>query len=323
MLAAEAATDPLAMRLKKHLLTAAIGLATVAGFAMMARHTGAGAMKAAASPDWMTLAIGFLICAAVQPLRAWAWASTLREPVGFRAIYAASSIGSFLDTVLPGRLGEASKVGVLRVAAGPSWPGMGRAGGSLLCAHLLEALAFASVGAVSAVILPVPGWARTALLLACGALVAAAVALRFLNARLCSRLPRFARGFVDAAGAPAGVLLRTGGVLVATWLARWVSILFVLKAYGIHVGLGGALLYMVVTGIANVAPVLPGNAGVYQGAAVGALALIGHAGHAAVAVSLAAPIVGMVATAACAAVALATYGRRFAELPRAAFARTG
>jgi hypothetical protein len=87
-------------------------------------------------------------------------ASTLREQVGFKAVYAASSVGSFLDTVLPARLGEASKVGVLRVSAGRRWPGFPRAAGSLLCAHLLEAIAFVTVGAAAAFFLPLPSWAR-------------------------------------------------------------------------------------------------------------------------------------------------------------------
>ena len=64
------------------------------------------------------------MAAVVQPLRALAWRVTLREHgIGFKAVYAASAVGSFLDTVLPGRLGEASKVGVLRAAGGPRWPG--------------------------------------------------------------------------------------------------------------------------------------------------------------------------------------------------------
>src|SRR6059036_4221835 len=135
----------------------------VAGYALV-RLAGSGAFHAAARPDWKLLAAGFAICAAVQPLRALAWSSTVRHPVGFRAIYASSAIGSFLDTVLPGRLGEASKVGVLRVAAGPRWPGFSRAAGTLLCAHLLEAVAFALVGACSAFFLPFPEWARGGLM---------------------------------------------------------------------------------------------------------------------------------------------------------------
>jgi uncharacterized membrane protein YbhN (UPF0104 family) len=117
------------------------------------------------------------------------------------------------------------------------------------------------------------------------------------------------------------VLARAGAIMLATWLVRCVSVLLVLHAFGVHVGVGGALLYMIVTGLANTAPLLPGNAGVYQGAAMGALAMIGHAGAPAVAVSLLTPVVGMVATGAAAALGLALYGRRFGELRRAAFVR--
>src|SRR5919206_4946532 len=101
----------------RRILIGFLMLATaVAGYALM-REAGSGALAAAARPNWALLAAGFVICAAVQPLRALAWSSTVRHPVGFRAIYASSSIGSFLDTVLPGRLGEASKVAVLKVAS--------------------------------------------------------------------------------------------------------------------------------------------------------------------------------------------------------------
>jgi hypothetical protein len=79
---------------------------------------------------------------------------------------------------------------------------------------------------------------------------------------------------------------------------------------------------MVVTGLANTAPILPGNAGVYQGAALGALALVDKAGEKAVAVSLVAPIFASVATAAAALFGMALYGRRFVELPRAALSRS-
>src|SRR2546421_13024371 len=97
-------------------------LAALAGGYALVRELGSGGFHAATSPDWKLLAAGFAICAAVQPLRALAWSSTVRHPVGFRAIYASSSIGSFLDTVLPGRLGEASKVAVPKVTSGANYP---------------------------------------------------------------------------------------------------------------------------------------------------------------------------------------------------------
>ena len=75
------------MRLERRLLKQMMGrrylfgfllLATaVAGYAMV-RLAGNGGLQAATSPDWKLLAAGFVICAAVQPLRALAWSSTVR-----------------------------------------------------------------------------------------------------------------------------------------------------------------------------------------------------------------------------------------------------
>src|SRR5436305_5893077 len=289
----------------------------VAAFAVV-REAGSGAFTAATSPDWALLAAGFVICAAVQPLRALAWSSTVRHPVGFRAIYASSSIGSFLDTVLPGRLGEASKVAVLKVASGTRWPGFSRAGGSLLCAHLLEMIAFAVLGAAATLFLPVPAWARWTMIGGMAAAAAAIAVATILHRRLGRRLPEKVTGCLAGAAAPRGGLLRAGAILLVTWLARWFGILFCLHAVGVHLSIGNALLYMLITGLANTAPILPGNVGVYQGAALGALAIAGYSGSHAVAASLMIPFVVTLATAAAALIGLASYGRRVKQLTRVA-----
>jgi uncharacterized membrane protein YbhN (UPF0104 family) len=299
-------------------LVAALVLVSLAGVGLLVARTGTKVFQAAATPDWRFFVAGLVICAAVQPLRALAWTSTVRHPVGFRAMYAASSVGSFLDTVLPGRMGEASKVAVLKVAAGPRWPGFSRAGGSLLCAHLLEMVAFVLVGAGSAFFLPVPGWAKLTMVvglpLAAGGLVLVSV----LHHKVSHRLPEGVGSFLAGAAAPKHVMLRAGLILVLTWVVRWFGVLFLLHAVGVHIGVGSALLYMVVTGLANTMPFLPGNVGIYQGAAIGALAMAGHSGTSAAAASVFTPAAGSLATAAAALVGLAFYGRRVGELRRAA-----
>ena len=93
---------------RKLLLAGAIAMATVAGFIVVSLEASDGALQRAAHPDWRLLVTAFFVAALAQPLRAMAWRATLREPVDFRAVYAASAVGSFLDTVLPARLGEAS-----------------------------------------------------------------------------------------------------------------------------------------------------------------------------------------------------------------------
>jgi uncharacterized membrane protein YbhN (UPF0104 family) len=303
---------------RRKLFATLVLLITGVGVVLLAARTGTKVFSAAATPDWRFLLAGLIIAAAVQPLRALAWTATVRSPVGFRAMYAASSVGSFLDTVLPGRMGEASKVAVLKVASGPRWPGFSRAGGSLLCAHLLEMVAFVLVGAASAFFLPVPGWAKITMLvglpLAAGGLVVASL----VHHRLGHRLPESVGSFLAGAAAPAPVMLRAGLILVLTWVARWFGILFLLHAVGVHVGVGSALLYMVVTGLANTMPFLPGNVGLYQGAALGALAMAGHGGTSAAAASVFTPAAGSLATALAAMIGLAFYGRRLGELRRAA-----
>jgi uncharacterized membrane protein YbhN (UPF0104 family) len=299
-------------------LIAVIGLASVVAVGLLVQRTGTRTFSAAATPNWRFLLAGLAISAAVQPLRALAWTSTVRSPVGFRAMYTASSVGSFLDTVLPGRLGEASKVAVLKVTAGPRWPGFSRAGGSLLCAHLLEMIAFVLVGAASAFFLPVPGWAKITMLVGLPAAVGGLLLASMLNAKLRHRLPEGVGSFLAGAAAPKGIMLRAGAILVLTWVARWFGVLFLLHAVGVHVGIGSALLYMVVTGLANTMPFLPGNVGLYQGAAIGALAMAGHGGDTAIAASVFTPAAASLATAAAALVGLALYGRRVGQLSRAA-----
>jgi uncharacterized membrane protein YbhN (UPF0104 family) len=280
---------------RRFLLLGVLLATAVAAYALV-REAGSGAFHAATTPNWGLLAAGFV----------------------FRAIYASSSIGSFLDTVLPGRLGEASKVAVLKVASGSRWPGFSRAGGSLLCAHLLEMIAFAVLGASATLFLPVPAWARWTMI---GGIAAASAGIglaTLLHRRFGRKLPFCVTSFLAGAAAPRGVLLRAGLILLATWLARWFGILFCLHAVGVQLSVGNALLYMLITGLANTAPILPGNVGVYQGAALGALAVAGYSGSHAVAASLMIPFVVTLATAAAAAVGLALYGRHVPKLSRAA-----
>jgi uncharacterized membrane protein YbhN (UPF0104 family) len=311
--------DAVKVKVGRRSLVVLVGLASAGAVVLLVQRSGTKVFQAAATPNWRFLIAGLLICAAVQPLRALAWTSTVRSPnIGFRAMYTASSIGSFLDTVLPGRLGEASKVAVLKVTAGPRWPGFSRAGGSLLCAHLLEMIAFVLVGAGSAFFLPVPGWAKITMVAGLPAAAGGLFLASVLHAKLSHRLPEQVGAFLAGTAVPKRIMLRAGAILIVTWVARWFGVLFLLHAVGVHVGVGSALLYMVVTGLANTMPFLPGNVGIYQGAAIGALAMAGHGGDTAIAASVFTPAAASLATGAAALVGLALYGRRVGQLSRAA-----
>jgi uncharacterized membrane protein YbhN (UPF0104 family) len=306
---------------RRTLLSVVVAAATIGVFVVVGLSSGHKALTAAVTPDWGLALLSLLIAASVQPFRALAWATTLRSPIGFRAIYCSSSVGSLLDTVLPGRLGEASKAAVLRVAAPDRWPGFPRAAGSLLCSHMLEACAFTVVGAAGAPFLPLPNWARIGLAAGCGLSLSAILVAGTLHRKIGHRLPRAVDRFFAGAWAPPRVLAKAGGILLATWVVRLIAIMLMLHSLGIRAGLGVTLVYLIVTGLANTAPLLPGNAGVYQGAAIGALAMAGVSGSHAAAVSLVAPVYATLGTGIAAAFGLALYGRRFLELSRAALLR--
>ena len=210
---------------------------------------------------------------------------------------------------------------MLRVTAGKTWPGVPRAAGSLACAHLLEAIAFLVVGAGAAAFLPLPAWARWTMVGGFGLAAAVAGLVAVLNRMARRFLPTAVQRFLSAAAAPPRVLAHAGAILLATWVVRWLGMVLLLHALGIEATLGAALVYLIVTGLANTAPILPGNAGVYQGAAVGALAMVGEAGSKALAVGLVAPVFASAVTAAAAFAGIVVYGRRLADVSRAAFVR--
>jgi uncharacterized membrane protein YbhN (UPF0104 family) len=186
---------------------------------------------------------------------------------------------------------------------------------------MLEACAFTLVGAAGAPFLPLPTWAKIGLAAGCGLSLSAVIVAGTLHKKIGHRLPRAVDRFFDGAWAPPKVLARAGAILVATWVVRLGAILLMLHSLGVEASIGTTLVYMIVTGLANTAPVLPGNAGVYQGAAIGALAMAGISGSQAAAVSLVAPVYAMAGCAIAAVFGLALYGRRFVELSRAAILR--
>jgi hypothetical protein len=92
---------------RRRTLLSVAGLAAAVGvFVVVGLSSGHEALAAAVEPNWSLAALSLLVAASVQ------------------------TVGSLLDTLLPGRLGEASRAAVLRVAAGERWSGFPRAAGS-------------------------------------------------------------------------------------------------------------------------------------------------------------------------------------------------
>ena len=71
--------DAVRVKVGRRSLVAVIALTSVGGVLLLVQRTGSSVFAAAATPDWRYLLAGLAICAAVQPLRALAWNSTVRS----------------------------------------------------------------------------------------------------------------------------------------------------------------------------------------------------------------------------------------------------
>src|SRR5690242_9504240 len=75
--------DAVNVKVGSRKLAIALVLVSMVGTVLLMARSGTKVFQAAATPDWRYLLAGLAICAAVQPLRALAWTSTVRSPVGF------------------------------------------------------------------------------------------------------------------------------------------------------------------------------------------------------------------------------------------------
>jgi uncharacterized membrane protein YbhN (UPF0104 family) len=235
-------------------------------------------------------------------LKAPIWAGLLRglgrgAGVRSRDLVSPVFIGLLGNWVAPARLGEAARV-VLAQAR------MRRRGidleltavaGGAAAELLVSTAAWAALGVIAALILPVPGYVAAAAAVA-GLVVTAAlvVAVRSREltgpqARPASRLRRVlraARATLRSAGAGLRALRgprRLGFVVGAGVVAlalQWIGTFMVLEAVGLDVGLAAAAAVLVTTTVAQTLPVLPGGVGSFQAAV--ALPLIASYGVAGV-----------------------------------------
>ena len=261
-------------------LPAAIAAATIAGFVAISLQLSGGALHDAAHPNWPLLATAFVVVALAQPLRAMAWRATLRGggrlqgrvcrerrrarsstpccrrgSARLRRSACSACLGRQPLAGLPARHGQPR----LRApAGGPRVPHGRRRRGSVPAVPRLGALddgrrLCARRGSDR------PGRrSSTASSGECSPDASTASLPMRLPRRASSRTP-------EASSSRRG---SSAGSASCSCCTRSES----------RSGLGAALVYMIVTGLANTAPILPGNAGVYQGAALGALAMVGEAG---------------------------------------------
>jgi len=255
-----------------------------------------------AKPGWVALAFVLMACSLL--LRSISWHETLRAAlpetqIPWPAVIRATMIGVMASAVVPGRIGEPTRVVVLtRRLDGPNRRQLAIVAGTVFSQTLINLLALGILAAITFTSVPLlsghPAGIATAIaipLLIC-ALVVAGPRLVALGRRARSRRVATAADAVAAALSLArrGLIVfarpRYGSTAVAAqllaWTLQWLSCYMVLLALGLEhkAGLAAAAAILLAVNVSAILPATPSNVGVFQAACLVVLTAYGVGGGA-------------------------------------------
>jgi phosphatidylinositol alpha-mannosyltransferase len=250
-----------------------------------------------ASPGWVLVALALMMVSLLA--RALSWHETLRAAlphthIGWAPVARATMIGVLASALIPGRIGEPTRVLVLgRRLEGPTASTFAVVAGTVFSQTLINLLALAILAAITFTSVPLLQGHASALeaVLAAPALVALLVfggppllrlAQRSSNARIrgwaitLARLIRLARQGLVVFASPRHGIAAVGAQLLA-WALQWASCYMVVLALGLQhqatpVTAAAILLAVNVTAVL---PATPSNVGVFQAACLVVLAAYG------------------------------------------------
>jgi phosphatidylinositol alpha-mannosyltransferase len=283
------------------LIVAAILLAGLLAFALsrLGLHR-IGHALITAKPGWVALAFVLMACSLV--LRSVSWHQTLcaalpETRIPWPAVTRATMIGVMASAVVPGRIGEPTRVVVLtRRLDGPNRRQLPIVAGTVFSQTLINLLALGILAAITFTSVPLlsghPAGIATAIaipLLIC-ALVVAGPRLVALGRRARSRRVAKAADAVAAALnlARRGLIVfarpRYGSTAVAAqlaaWALQWLACYMVVLALGLQdkAGLAAAAAILLAVNVSAILPATPSNVGVFQAACLVVLTAYGVGG---------------------------------------------
>ena len=277
---------------------AVIALAALVAFALSRLELRrAGHALLTASPGWIALAL--LLMSLALLMRSVSWHQVLRAalpdtPMPWAAVVRALMIGVMASALVPGRIGEPSRVLVLaRRLEGRTARLLPVVAGTVFSQTLINLLALLILLAVSFTSVPLPSGHLAAIVtalvvpLALCALVLVGPRLLALGRR--SRSPRVARS-ANAIGrmlqlARRGLVVfarpRYGSTAIAfqllAWALQWLACYTVILALGLQsqAGPAAAAAILLAINLSAVLPATPSNVGVFQAACLVVLAAYG------------------------------------------------
>ncbi len=249
-----------------------------------------------ATPGWIVLALVLMGLSLL--LRSISWHEALRAalpdtPIGWIAVARATMIGVMASAVVPGRVGEPTRIVVLsRRLDGPSRRVLPIVTGTVFSQTLINLLALAILASITFGSIPLHG--QIAGILAVAAVPLALCALVLLGPRLLRLAQRSRSLRLRLASATVARLLglarrglvvfvtpRHGLASVATqllaWTLQWLACYAVVLALGLpaHNALAAAAAVLLAVNVSAILPATPSNVGVFQAACLVVLAAYG------------------------------------------------
>jgi phosphatidyl-myo-inositol alpha-mannosyltransferase len=253
-----------------------------------------------ARPGWVAGA--FVLMASSLVLRSVSWHQTLRAAlpettIPWPAVTRATMIGVMASAVVPGRVGEPTRVIVLtRRLKGSNRHQPPIVAGTVFSQTLINLLALGILAAVTFTGVPLlrghPAGIATAIaipLLICGLVVAGPRLLVLAQRARSQRIARWANALAGMlALARRGLVVfarpRYGssaiGAQLLAWALQWLACYMVLLALGLQheAGLAAAAAILLAVNVSAILPATPSNVGVFQAACLVVLAAYGVGG---------------------------------------------
>jgi len=227
--------------------------------------------------EWVAAAVGLNLLSIIA--RSFAWDAVIRSAMPppfprFRLVFAAFCVGLLANAVLPGRVGELARVGVLNRRLDSRRRGLW----STLVGTVFAHRVFDLVPVVLLVIFvlftaDIPGWAFTSLII----LLAIGVGLflfAFASARHHGKTRIEGMGsirrIVTMARLGLGVMRSPGAAALAIfcqcvgWTFQLLAVWSAMRAFDIHEGLSAAAVVLLLMNVATIIPLWPGNVGLVQ-----------------------------------------------------------
>jgi uncharacterized protein (TIRG00374 family) len=233
----------------------------------------------AVSWRWVIAAIGLNLLSVIA--RSIAWRTVIDQALppptpGYRAVFAAFSVGLFANAVLPGRIGELARVAVLnRRLENPPPGAWATLVGTVFAHRVFDLVAVVCLIVFVLLTAKIPHWAVTSLgiIVVLGiALLAFAIATakrptgsRLETAGAVRRLVTMARQGLSVMKNPVAALEAVVFQLIG-WVCQLFAVWLAMRAFGIHEGLPAAGLVLVLMNVATIFPLWPGNFGLLQAA---------------------------------------------------------